>query len=420
MSIKGGSQEIAAIIANMNKPDFPDTFSKWLESVIIYPKAFDFRYESITSILDINVKTLFTYALGPDGLLCKRTPDVTCEFGTTFAEFEEIWSFKLRALKFAITMYLKEKNDLSMTKFFIEKGDHDCRFNILNYLSPLWTEIASGGQEYRITFLNNIDSESLVSNQSSHNHLNFRLSKNDEIVFMKREDFWLARHSDERFSYHTTKVLNEPFKSLNRSFINVFGLILEYQESDATVFVVDIDNVINQFSAKTGCAFLQRTTNEKIEFYFKEGPNDDFDIDKKKKRFLNDDHLAKCQNILKILNWNVGNILNYSPYYRSLWSKMVGVVDYVDSIQAVLRTWDLPFAVLPCRLKWSNNLMIVLSRKDDHGKCLKFTAATDSELFVVIATTPSDQKTWYTIQITTRGVILYRVSVLFVYIKYFN
>ena len=83
---------------------------------------------------------------------------------------------------------------------------------------------------------------------------------------MKREDFWLARHSDERFSYHSTKVLNKPFESLNISFINVFGLILEYKESDATVFVVDIDNVIDQFSAKTGCVFLQRTIIHKIEF----------------------------------------------------------------------------------------------------------------------------------------------------------
>ena len=93
MSIKGGNQEIAAIVAKMNQPDFSETFSKWLESVIFYPKAFGFRYESLTSILDINVKTLFTYALGPDGLICKRTAKVTCEFGTTFAEFEEIWSF---------------------------------------------------------------------------------------------------------------------------------------------------------------------------------------------------------------------------------------------------------------------------------------------------------------------------------------
>jgi hypothetical protein len=47
---KGGNQEIAAIVANMNQPDFSETFSKWHESVIFYPKAFDFRYESLTSI----------------------------------------------------------------------------------------------------------------------------------------------------------------------------------------------------------------------------------------------------------------------------------------------------------------------------------------------------------------------------------
>lgn len=396
----------------MYQPDFGETFARWLDSVNIYPKAYDFRYESLTSILDINVKTLFTFSVGSDGLLCKKTDEVPCEFGTTFAEFEEIWSFKLRALKFAITMYLKEKSGLSVTKFFIEKGDRECRFNIFDYLSPFWKEIDMGGHEYRITFIYNLDTNSAPINQSSHNHLDFKLSKNDEIIFMKRENFWLARHSDERFSYHSTKVLNEPFKSLNRSFINIFGLILEYQETDASVFVVDMDSVMDQFSLKTDCAFLQRNskTNSKIEFYFNDEPVDDYDM--REKRFLNDDqenHLAKCQNLLKILNWNIGNILNFSPFYKPLWGKMVGVVDYVDPIQAVLRTWDLPFSVLPCRLKWSNNLMIVLPKNDDRGKCLKFTVATEGEVFVVIATTPSDQKTWYTIQITTKGVIVYRV-----------
>ena len=407
--MKGGSQEVAAIVANMNQPDFSDTFIEWLRTVSTYPKAYDFQYESVVSILNIDVKTLFTYTGGIDGKLCVEIDSNKCEFGTTLDQFEEIWSAKLRALKLAITMYLKEKNGLLMTKFFIEKGDNDCRFNILNYLSPYWSEISAGGQEYRITFIYNIDSETKNFNISNHNHVEFKLSKNDEIIFMKREDFWLARHSNERFSYHSLKILNEPFKSLNRSFINVFGLILEYKESDATVFVVDMDNLMEAFSFKTGCIFKQRQSAN--EFYFQDGLEDDeFDNEIIKKRFVLESNLAKCQNILKIINMNIGGIQNYSPFYKKLWGKMVGVVDYVDPIQAVVRTWDLPFAVLPCRLKWSNNLMMVLS-KNDAGKCLKFTAATDGEVFIVIASTPSNQKTWYTVQITTRGVILYRVSV---------
>jgi hypothetical protein len=379
--------------------------------VSIFPKAFDFKYESIASILDINVKTLFTYTGGIDGKLCVETSTNKCEFGTTIAQFEDIWSQKLRALKFSITMYFKEKNGLTMTKFLIEKGDRDCRFNILNFLSPYWKEISAGGQEYRITFIDTIDETENNSN-SSHNHQELILRKSDEIIFMKREDFWLARHTGERFSYQSAKMLNEPFRSINKSFINVFGLVLEYRESDAAVFVADMENIMNQFSLNTGCVFQQQQYLPNFKVQFKLNSNDvDNDEDFKRKRMIeHDNHLAKCQNFLKIINWNIGSVQNYSPFYKTLWGKMVGIVDYVDPIQAVIRTWELPFAVLPCRLKWSNNLMMVLS-KDDDGKCLKFTVATEGEVFVVIASTPSNQKTWYTIHITTKGVILYRVSV---------
>jgi len=53
--------------------------------------------------------------------------------------------------------------------------------------------------------------------------------------------------------------------------------------------------------------------------------------------------------------------------------------------------------------------MMVLPKREDEGKCLRFIAATEGELFVVIATTPSDQNSWYMFQITTKGVVFYRV-----------
>ena len=68
---------------------------------------------------------------------------------------------------------------------------------------------------------------------------------------------------------------------------------------------------------------------------------------------------------------------NFNKFWSVLYGKVIGVVDYVDPIKSVIRAWDLKFAVLPCQLKWSNNLMMVLPKKSkDEGKCLKFTAAT--------------------------------------------
>jgi hypothetical protein len=142
----------------------------------------------------------------------------------------------------------------------------------------------------------------------------------------------------------------------------------------------------------------------------------------------------KCQRLLKSLRTNTRFVKNLEPFWSKLSEKVVGIVDYVDPIQAAIRTWDLKFAVMPCQLKWSNNLMMVLSEGEksappqdtttssssssqEDGKCLKFTAATEGELFVVIATTPSDQNTWYIFQITTKGVIFYKVFLNRLFLK---
>lgn len=122
LSVKGGTQEVAAIVANMGQPDFADTFIGWLESVHKYPRAFDLKYEPLVSILDINVKSLFAQAANTEQRICFDSMKKTCYFGFTIDEFEESWHRKLRALQFAITIYLKEPDGLSLNKFFIKKG----------------------------------------------------------------------------------------------------------------------------------------------------------------------------------------------------------------------------------------------------------------------------------------------------------
>jgi hypothetical protein len=152
ISVKGGSQQVATVVANMNQPDFSDTFISWLQTVHKYPRAFDFKYESIVSLLDIDVKTLFAFTGEKEKRICTDFSKKICKFGFTVDEFAESWQNKLRALQFAITVYLKEPNGLITSKFFIKRGDSECRFNILNYIPPKWEEIVKGDEEFHITF----------------------------------------------------------------------------------------------------------------------------------------------------------------------------------------------------------------------------------------------------------------------------
>jgi len=209
------------------------------------------------------------------------------------------------------------------------------------------------------------------------------------VFFIKRDEFWLAKRKGSAYTYESARLLTEPFKSTvaSRKFVNILGLVLEYNEVDATVSVVDLNNVIAEYAVNVGCSFSLDNLAD-----------------------LQNLVTVDCGRILKTLRINLKNIKNLDNFWSNLKGKVIGVVDYVDPIKSVIRAWDLKYAVLPCQLKWSNNLMMVLPKTSkDEGKCLKFTAATEGELFLVIATTPSNQNTWYIFQITTKGVIFYRV-----------
>jgi hypothetical protein len=280
----------------------------------------------------------------------------------------------------------------------------------------------------------------------------FYLKKEDEVYFKKQNDFWMVR-TTSTYTFESAQLLKEPFKSFDNKnkFINILGLILEYNEKDATVSVVDMNEIVSAYAKLTNCQFKLKNVSP-IDDYsmpnsFKTlfqndsintmiGPHyiifldqdytslnrNDSSINKVDNRQLYASHTWKrglldysvpkhCLNLYQMLLTSTRKLKNLNSYWSPLWRKVIGVVDYVDPVQAVLRTWDLKFAVLPCQLKWSNNLMMIIPKNsEDEGKCLKFMASSDGEIFVVIATTPSDQNTWYIFQITTKGVIFYRVS----------
>ena len=390
------------------------------------------------SILNINPRVLFATTAEKERKICEDSTGANCKFGFTLDEFEQKWQRILKALQFAITIYLKEPNGLTMNKFFIRKGDSDCRFNILNYLSPYWSEITSGSQEFHITFSFSSDEEADAKKSLQINEFLFK--RTDEVYFTRRDDFWLAKRKGDIYTYQSAKLLNEPFKASNQSkYMNILGLVLEYSEKDATVTVVNMSKLIQMYAEQTGCLFeiknlksnLSNSTNSSsssssssswssvLEPFISYRARSSVSHSLKRQN-----RNRKCKTIYKSLLMNMRNVKNLSPFWIELWQKVIGVVDYVDPIKAVLRTWDSKYAVAPCQLKWSNNLMMVLAKEERDGKCLRFTAATEGELFVVIASTPSNQNTWYTFQVTTKGVIFYKVcsnlSLKFSYsIKYY-
>ena len=92
-----------------------------------------------------------------------------------------------------------------------------------------------------------------------------------------------------------------------------------------------------------------------------------------------------------------------------LYNFKVAQVSYVNVLQGIHKALDKRFFIMPCNLDWNsaNNRRFSVSIKQ--GKCLRFIATSYGDIFVVFATNPQDEWTWYTLQISSYGVALYKV-----------
>ena len=90
----------------------------------------------------------------------------------------------------------------------------------------------------------------------------------------------------------------------------------------------------------------------------------------------------------------------------------IAKASYVNVLQGIAKATNLKYFIIPCNLDWSsaNSRHFAISLK--HGKCLRFIASSYGDIFVVFATNPNNQNTWYYLQISSYGVTLYRAGLV--------
>lgn len=111
--------------------------------------------------------------------------------------------------------------------------------------------------------------------------------------------------------------------------------------------------------------------------------------------------------------------LNTDTFYiKEYWSDngllknmRVAQVSYVNVLQGIQNALNVRFFIMPCNLDWSsaNSRRFAVS-STSNGKCLRFVASSLGDIFVVFATNPHNEYTWYFVQLSSYGVALYRVS----------
>jgi hypothetical protein len=116
---------------------------------------------------------------------------------------------------------------------------------------------------------------------------------------------------------------------------------------------------------------------------------------------------------------NLKEIASYTSSTNPIWgtngilrNTKIGKVSYVNILQGIKKAENDRFFVMPCNLDWSSANSKRFSITLKHGKCLKFIASSLGDIFVVFATNPQSEHTWYYLQISSYGVALYKVCFL--------
>ncbi|XP_035659247.1 uncharacterized protein LOC118404287 [Branchiostoma floridae] len=107
-----------------------------------------------------------------------------------------------------------------------------------------------------------------------------------------------------------------------------------------------------------------------------------------------EDTRASSQYLGELPNDYVGMIVGRAEYISPLEHSQSNSVALASIVQA------------PCTVKWSNSYQI--KPAEEGGKCLYFVAASAGDIFVVFSAIPRDKTTWYHLQISYQGVVLYK------------
>ncbi len=119
--------------------------------------------------------------------------------------------------------------------------------------------------------------------------------------------------------------------------------------------------------------------------------------------------LLNVKEMRKVSNsehWNQNGLLR---------NMRIAKVSYVNVLQGIHKASSIKYFIVPCNLDWSsaNSRRFAISLKN--GKCLRFIASSYGDIFVVFATNPNNQKTWYIVQISSYGVAFYRAGLVIRY-----
>ncbi|XP_035685611.1 uncharacterized protein LOC118422203 [Branchiostoma floridae] len=367
VTVEGGDQEVASIVADFYSTGFKDTFVEWLKSIPTYPKPIEMFMGTMSELLDMNYKLLFPFDISDaadgcfsenlktegitgrkyyevqklvnnsNGVMESATEKRYCDF-TSVDKFQEGLDKKRLALERAIVMYMEE-GPVPTTDFRLTGGKPGCTTEDLGVKGgssgttyPKWIELING-DTYKIIF-------------DIPENINYEITKNTEAFLVYARGKWNCHTAGSPMHMYNSRN-NGGSGDTNNKKVSCFGFVMTYDEASGTFDVTPQD----QDASKQVLGNLPRN----------------------------------------YANLDVARAEYVSPLEHSQ-------AKGGRSLAAILEA--------PCTVKWSNSYQI--KPAEEGGKCLYFVAASSGDIFVVFSAIPRDKTTWYHLQISYQGVALYK------------
>ncbi|XP_078602427.1 uncharacterized protein LOC144876722 isoform X1 [Branchiostoma floridae x Branchiostoma japonicum] len=366
VTVEGGDQEVASIVADFYSTSFKDTFAEWLKSIPKFPKPIEMFMGTMSELLDMNYKLLFPFDIkdAADGCFSKtlKTEEGTgrkyyevsklvnssqgvaetvnekryCEF-TSAEKFEEAMDKKRLALERAIAVYMEE-GPVPTTDFHLEGGKPGCVTKALKIhggasgvTHPTWLELING-DTYKVIF-------------DIPENINSDITMATEVFLVFAENRWNCHAPGTELHMYNSHA-NGGSGDTGNTKVSCFGFVMTYDEEMGKFTVTPEDQA----------ASVQA--------------------------------LGKLPRDYKYMRVARAEYISPLEHAKAKGGALAGILE------------------APCSVKWSNSYQI--SPADTGGKCLYFLAASAGDIFAVFSAIPRDKTTWYHLQISYQGVALYK------------
>ncbi|XP_078588379.1 uncharacterized protein LOC144869188 [Branchiostoma floridae x Branchiostoma japonicum] len=356
MRVQGGDQKIAGSITDLYTTTFGTDLIDWLDSIEEFPKAFEFTMRPIADLFDMNFDLLF-----PSGIT-----DLGCFGRTTLSQDSHGRQFYTQDVQVGNGSVVEE------VRYCDFASQDDMREGMISRRLALGRAVAVYLEEGPFVVKDfaipagepGCETAELVllegSNEGAPSWQDMISGQEFTVIFDM--PYNIPNFMDAKYSLNVEYVYNRWLAIRDGFTPHLYDGHRNGGSDDVTNFKISVGGLVMTYDEDTGLLTVTQ-----------------------------DDYDASAQMIPDLPIWVNG--------------LAVARVEYKSLLQQLQNHNSVGGGKMPCNIKWSNAHRI---DPTNGGKCIHFTAASLGDMYVVFSGVPNNHETWVYVEISPRGVALYR------------